>query len=248
MANFGDVKSDQLQEYFYIPPSVIFPYSGTATSPPTGYLFCNGTAVSRSTYSGLYNTIGTRYGAGNGSTTFNVPDLRGRVIAGRDMTDGSGTAGRLSTITGNGTALGNVGGSQSQTLSNSQLPDHTHSTGYSVTGVTVGIVTNTTGISINSDGDHNHFLSRVYGGGAGPFAALLYTGGYAGSDQNAITTVNGGGHSHGITDPLHSHTANVTDPLHSHTVSTGGVTPTGGATPTHPNIQPTLIIDYIIKV
>jgi microcystin-dependent protein len=54
------------------------------SSAPTGWLSCDGTAVSRSTYSGLYSAIGTTYGSGNGSTTFNLPDLRGEFIRGWD--------------------------------------------------------------------------------------------------------------------------------------------------------------------
>ena len=53
-----------------------------SSSAPSGWLECNGQAVSRSTYSKLYSAIGTRFGAGNGSTTFNVPDLRGEFIRG----------------------------------------------------------------------------------------------------------------------------------------------------------------------
>jgi len=62
-------------------------------TPPTGWLKCDGSAVSRTTYSQLFAAIGTNYGAGNGSTTFNVPDLRGEFIRGWD--DGRGVdAGR----------------------------------------------------------------------------------------------------------------------------------------------------------
>lgn len=58
------------------------------TTPPTGWLKCNGQAVSRTTYATLFAAIGTYYGAGDGSTTFNVPDLRGEFIRGLD--DGRG--------------------------------------------------------------------------------------------------------------------------------------------------------------
>lgn len=51
-------------------------------SAPGGWLLCDGSAVSRATYAALFAVIGTTYGAGNGSTTFNVPDLRGRAIYG----------------------------------------------------------------------------------------------------------------------------------------------------------------------
>lgn len=60
----------------------------TKNTPPTGYLKCNGAAVSRTTYLNLFNTIGTTFGAGDGSTTFNLPDLRGEFIRGWD--DGRG--------------------------------------------------------------------------------------------------------------------------------------------------------------
>lgn len=53
-----------------------------AAAAPTGWLLCDGTAISRATYSTLFGVIGTTYGNGDGSTTFNLPDLRGRVVAG----------------------------------------------------------------------------------------------------------------------------------------------------------------------
>lgn len=80
----------------------------TATAP-TNWLICDGTAVSRSTYASLFAAIGTTYGVGNGSTTFNLPDLRGRVPVGRN----AGTFG----------TLGATGGAETVTLTNAQLPD-----------------------------------------------------------------------------------------------------------------------------
>lgn len=59
---------------------LIFPYAGSTA--PAGFLLCDGSAVSRLTYADLFTLIGTTYGAGDGSTTFNVPDLRGSVIIG----------------------------------------------------------------------------------------------------------------------------------------------------------------------
>ncbi len=59
---------------------IIWPYAGSGT--PAGFLLCDGSAVSRSTYAALFSVISTTYGAGDGSTTFNVPDLRGRTIVG----------------------------------------------------------------------------------------------------------------------------------------------------------------------
>lgn len=63
-----------------IPSGSVTEFAGS--SVPSGWLFCDGSAVSRSTYSGLFTAIGTTYGAGDGSTTFNLPDSRGRVIQG----------------------------------------------------------------------------------------------------------------------------------------------------------------------
>lgn len=69
-----------------VPIGAIQAYAGTTA--PTGWIMCNGQAVSRSSYSELFNVVGTTYGSGDGSTTFNVPDLRGRVITGVGTADG----------------------------------------------------------------------------------------------------------------------------------------------------------------
>ena len=69
-----------------VPPGTVVAYGSTST--PNGYIYCNGAAVSRTTYSDLFSAIGTNFGGGNGSTTFNVPDLRGAFIRGQD--DGRG--------------------------------------------------------------------------------------------------------------------------------------------------------------
>lgn len=66
----------------FIPAGAIMPYGGTFA--PGGFLLCNGQAVSRTTYADLYGVIGNSFGAGNGSTTFNVPDFRGRFLRGVD--------------------------------------------------------------------------------------------------------------------------------------------------------------------
>ena len=66
-----------------LPVGSVIDYSGE--SPPSGFLFCFGQEISRSDYSELFDTIGTQYGPGNGSTTFNLPDYRGRVGAGKDL-------------------------------------------------------------------------------------------------------------------------------------------------------------------
>lgn len=83
-----------------VPAGVIIPFAGT--SVPTGYLLCNGAAVSRTNYANLFAAIGTLYGAGNGSTTFNLPDARDRVLQGASGTHSAGSyiAAGLPNITG----------------------------------------------------------------------------------------------------------------------------------------------------
>lgn len=82
------------------PVGVIIPFAGT--SVPTGYLLCNGAAVSRTNYANLFAAIGTLYGAGDGSTTFNLPDARDRVLQGASGTHSMGSyiAAGLPNITG----------------------------------------------------------------------------------------------------------------------------------------------------
>lgn len=86
---------------------------GTTTAP-TGWLVCDGTAVSRTTYSGLFAVIGTTFGVGNGSTTFNLPDFRGKVAIGRNASDTDFDA------------MGETGGSKTKGLLYNNLPSHTH--------------------------------------------------------------------------------------------------------------------------
>lgn len=107
----------------------VLPFAGSTA--PTGWLLCHGQAVSRTTYAALFAAIGTVYGVGDGTTTFNLPDLRGRVIAGLDNMGGS-AAGRLTNSgTGNpdinGSVLGAAGGTDRLALTEAQMPSHTHS-------------------------------------------------------------------------------------------------------------------------
>lgn len=107
------------------PAGLVLPYAGS--SAPSGYLVCDGSAQSRTTYATLFGIIGTTYGTGDGSTTFNVPDLRGRVIAGQDDMGGS-SANRLTGLTGgvDGDVLGGTGGAETHTLTSAEM-QHTNS-------------------------------------------------------------------------------------------------------------------------
>jgi microcystin-dependent protein len=90
---------------------------------PAGWLICGGQAVSRTTYAKLFAIIGTSYGIGDGSTTFNLPDLRGRVMAGFDDMGGV-NAGRLSAVLAS-TSINGRGGTAQITLGTANLPPYT---------------------------------------------------------------------------------------------------------------------------
>jgi len=112
-----------------IPTATIVPWSDS--SVPTGFLECDGSAVSRTTYAALFAIIGTTYGSGDGSTTFTLPDLQDNVAVGKSGTKALATTGGANTVT----PTGNVGGSTANTtLSTSTMPAHNHSFGFSSPG------------------------------------------------------------------------------------------------------------------
>lgn len=108
-----------------VPPATLAVTALTAA--PTGWLLCFGQAVSRATYADLFaalNADGLIYGVGDGTTTFDLPDLRGRVVAGQD--DMGGTSANRLTSPLNGDTLGATGGAESHTLTTPEMPAHTH--------------------------------------------------------------------------------------------------------------------------
>lgn len=124
----GQVAAAKLAANAAMPAGVFVPFAGSAA--PSGWLLCNGAAVSRTTYAALFGAIGTAFGAGDGSSTFNLPDMRDRVPLGQG-TMGLSAAGRVSnTGTGNPgldtATIGNAGGVDRHTLSSAQMPAHTH--------------------------------------------------------------------------------------------------------------------------
>jgi microcystin-dependent protein len=124
-----------------VPAGAVMPFAGA--SAPAGWLLCFGQNVSRSQYGELFAVLGTTYGSGDGSTTFGLPDLRGRVVAGVDNMGGS-AASRLTstTITGGADAVGEVGGGQTHTLTTAQIPSHTHAVTVANAGTFTGIIGN----------------------------------------------------------------------------------------------------------
>lgn len=113
----GVTSAIQTQLNLLIPTGLISPFGGTTA--PTGWLLCQGQAVSRTTYASLYTAIGTTYGAGDNSTTFNLPDLLGRAPIGSGT--GTGLTGRT---------LGTKVGAESYQLSEGNLPQHGHTVSF----------------------------------------------------------------------------------------------------------------------
>lgn len=142
-----------------IPSGVVFPFAGTTA--PYGYLVCDGSAVSRSAYPALFVSLGsgTLHGVGDGSTTFNLPDYRGKFMRGLDGTAGNDPDKATRTHPKTGAVVGNVVGSAQ--LDN--FKEHTHiqdahqhiegfagintSSAYGVTTAPAGNINNQLGVS-----------------------------------------------------------------------------------------------------
>lgn len=173
------------------------------TTAPTGYLHCNGAAVSRSTYASLFSAIGTTYGAGDGASTFNVPDLRGRFALGKAS---SGTG---STLGQTGGALGHThtGPSHQHTFSHSHtVPNHTHTVKKHYHGMGSGA-----DLNITSSGSHTHTGVTDTGNSGYDGTIRVQTSDRAGGNKNDVS-------------PDASSTAivsitNAFDPAHQHVIS-----------------------------
>ena len=183
MANYEATKYDfdggNLTGIEGIPTATIVPWSDS--SVPTGFLECNGAAVSRTTYSALFAIIGETYGVGDGSTTFNVPDLQDNVPVGKSNNKALASTGGANTVT----STGNIAGSTANaTLSTAQLASHSHSGGFSSVGTenpndgpgNIGLP-NSTG-NTGSGSGHSHNMSANFSGDATsviqPYLAIIY--------------------------------------------------------------------------
>jgi microcystin-dependent protein len=104
-----------------VPTGTVVAFAGS--TPPSGFIPCDGRALSRTTFAALFAAIGTTWGAGDGFTTFNAPDLRGVVPAGADNIGGA-PAGRMTSATraGGWDGIGLYGGVETFTLAQAQLP------------------------------------------------------------------------------------------------------------------------------
>lgn len=135
------------------------------SSPPSGWLICDGSAVSRTTYATLFTILGTTFGAGDGSTTFNLPDFRQRVPVGLDASDSRFNA------------IAKTGGETDHTLTVAEMPSHTH-TENAPTSASSGAVR--FGTDTNASGNVDSTLVTGSTGGGGthnnlqPFLVVNY--------------------------------------------------------------------------
>jgi len=160
-----------------LPPGVIMPYGGAA-APSDSWLICDGSIISRTTYADLYANVGDAFGNGDGSTTFHLPDFRGRFLRGADdgegndpdaagrtaMNTGGNTGDNVGSIQVNATAkngltattgINSVNHSHVQTKRNHTDASGAYSAGTSNSGGAAASADSTGGVSVN----HNHIVT-----------------------------------------------------------------------------------------
>lgn len=246
-----------------VPVGTVIDFAGPTA--PDGYLECDGSAISRTTYPILFSIIGTSWGTGDGSTTFNLPDLRGRTTIG----DGTGTAGGATAH-----AFASTGGDErmpshahGHTNPTVTLPNHVHSMAHTHTinhghGNNISYsVTSSGSCTITSSGAHTHAAKWSKDAQSGSNKSRFNTEG-TNSSNNFIS--NTGAHTHTV--PNHTHTlsksggvsdysgssgassaANTGNPtsLPNCTVSGGGVSSNGDGTAG--NMQPFATLKKLIR-
>lgn len=194
-------------------------YTNTA---PANWLLCDGSAVSRTTYGKLFGVLGTTYGTGDGSTTFNLPDLRQRFPMGK-------------AASGTGNTLAGTGGNVDHTHS---VPAHYHAMG---TGADLNITSSGSGTTGNDSPDHTHTISfsssaHLYG-----WSVSTATAGWTSAPDE---TTSGASTRHTHTTPNHTHpSGNIAGRVG---LVTGGVDGNAAMTSGTQN-PPYLVVNYIIK-
>jgi len=193
-----------------------------SSTPPSGYLLEDGSAVSRTTYADLFAAIGTTYGAGNGSTTFNLPDSRGRVAV------------NLSSSDAEFNTMGEKYGEKTHILSTAEMPSHTH----------IQDPHNHTQDPHNhTQNAHNHapgWGSQFATFGSGSGRQTLNSGG----SWWVLTSTDLADVSSAATTASTTATNNATTATNQATTATNQYTGGGGA---HNNIQPSIVKVFVIK-
>ena len=224
------------------PAGTVSMWSGTAASVPTGYLLCDGSAVSRVAYTDLFNAIGTAHGVGDGSTTFNLPNLRNRFVVGE----------------GSSYALAATGGSADATLvSHSHTVDsHSHGDG----SLSVDNHSHNFNGNLNASTSANTHSHVFPGDDQLTFANNLanWNNRSAGSySYDANSSTSGGGqmwltsdnsHSHNVNGNCSGNTDNSTANISGNTGNSTPGTNSQGSSATNANLPPYYALCYVIKV
>lgn len=233
------VSRDLIAAAAQIPIGASLPFWG-GTTPP-GWLLCNGQAVSRTTYALLFAAIGTAYGVGDGSTTFNLPDARGRALFGRDDMGGAASnriqvATTLTTSLGSATAtVGSAAGlAVGMTVVASTVPANVTITAISGTTLTLS-----TGVGVTAG-------AAV----AGRFSLLgdaQVRGSSGGDDVHLLTVAQMPSHTHPLASVSNRNTAaGGSDTVAMNTSVAAYTTQSTGGDQPHPNLPPSILCDWMI--
>lgn len=217
-----------------VPTGAIFSFP--LETPPTGYLACDGSAVSRTTYADLFAVLGTSYGAGDGSTTFNLPDYRGKFLRGYDNGTGNDPDAATRQDRGDGTTGDAVGTLQDDEMEShlhqvdppliysDYVGNHQHNTAsQSITSYSGGNhshTTNSTSTTTNTTGNHRHEIrGEEVGISTNAFGSGDHLVDTSGPDFKYTSYT--GNHNHNVTIPSlttnysGSHTHNIIIPSSS---------------------------------
>lgn len=222
----------------------------------TRYIPCDGRAISRTTYAAYYAMVGTLYGVGDGSTTFNVPDKRGRVGVGADNMGGV-AASRVT-----GLVLAGVGGSANKTLSVAEMPAHSHTVNSHSHGGSTGGQSQS---HLHDLQNHHHYLVTTTDGQGShyhPSPFVYYRGGFDGAldlnDGGATTGYSlgnidwDGHHAHNVISDTHGPSVNNTgwaDRDHSHGIGAESPgTTNAGSSNAFSLLQPYIGVNFAVRV
>ena len=223
---------------YNVPLGAGMPYFLPA-APNSSFAFPSGQPISRTTYAALFALMGTTYGAGDGSTTFNLPSLGGRLLACRENMNGAGAEGRITSAGSGitGTTLGATGGAQNVVLGVGEIPSHAHANVLSDPGHAHGVSDPTHSHGVN-DPTHAHGVLQ----GASPAGSVGTTMNL--SANNAVSTMGSDAAATGI-----SIQASATG-IALQVAGTGAsvVNAAAGGSGAHNNMPPTMIVNYIIRV